>query len=192
MDITSALLKSLIDEYIQRALEKNELSEELYKNLNKHTECTKCFDKITRDNYKKNRSICRKCYSKYMLEYNSNRRGEYNKLDSSRKEDVSSKADSSNNFDSLNKQVRSVRQNKSKKQASSNKQGCSNKQDISINNIIDSDPILLCDKLREILSKPDMVENDYTMSKMILDELLRTKCISRKDYNAICKNIGLI
>ena len=37
-----------------------------------------------------------------------------------------------------------------------------------------------------------MIETDYTMSKMILDELLRTKSISRKDYNAICKNIGLI
>ena len=59
------------------------------------------------DNYKKDRSICRKCYSKYMLEYNSSRRGDYNKLDSSRKEEVSSKIDSSNNFDSSNKQVRS-------------------------------------------------------------------------------------
>ena len=37
-----------------------------------------------------------------------------------------------------------------------------------------------------------MIESDYTMSKMILDELLITKSISRKDYNAICKNIGLI
>ena len=37
-----------------------------------------------------------------------------------------------------------------------------------------------------------MIESDYTMSKMILDELLRTKCISRKDYNAFGKNIGLI
>ena len=70
------LLKSLIDESVKRALENNKLSEEYYKNLNKHTECTKCFDKITRDNYKKDRSICRKCYSKSMVEYNSNRRGE--------------------------------------------------------------------------------------------------------------------
>ena len=37
-----------------------------------------------------------------------------------------------------------------------------------------------------------MSENDYTMSKMILDELLRTKSISRKQYNALCKNIGLV
>ena len=37
-----------------------------------------------------------------------------------------------------------------------------------------------------------MSENEYTMSKMILDELLRTKSITRKDYNSICKNIGLI
>ena len=77
------------------------------------------------------------------------------------------------------------------KQGSSNKQDCSDKQDITINCIIDTNPNHLCDKLREILSKPDKIESDYTMSKMILDELLRTKCLSRKDYNTICKNIGL-
>ena len=66
------------------------------------------------------------------------------------------------------------------------------KQTISNDNIIDSDPNQLCDKLREILSKPNMIASDYTMSKMILDELLRTKSISRKDYNAFCKNLGLI
>ena len=37
-----------------------------------------------------------------------------------------------------------------------------------------------------------MTESDYTMSNMILDEFLRTKSISRKDYNAIFKNIGLV
>ena len=60
------------------------------------------------------------------------------------------------------------------------------------NNITDVDPNHLCGKFREILTKPDMIDSDYTMSKMILDELLRTKSISRKDYNAICKNIGLV
>ena len=76
MDLGSELLKSLIDESVQRVLEKNKLSEEYYKNLNKHTQCTKCYNKITRDNYQKDRSICRKCYSKYMLEYNSSKRSD--------------------------------------------------------------------------------------------------------------------
>ena len=66
MDMGTELLRSLIDESVRCALEKNKLSQEYYKNLNKHTECTKCFDKITRNNYKKDRSFCRKCYSKYM------------------------------------------------------------------------------------------------------------------------------
>ena len=57
----SELLKSLIDESVQRALKKNKSTQEYYKNLEKHTECTKCYDKITRDIYKKDRSICRKC-----------------------------------------------------------------------------------------------------------------------------------
>ena len=88
--------------------------------------------------------------------------------------------DFSNELDISYKQVRSRKQTKSKKQAISN------------NNIIDVDPNHLCDQLREILSKPDMSENDHTTSKMILDELLRTKSIPRKDYNATCKNIGLV
>ena len=214
MGLGSELIKSLIDESVQRALEKSKLSEDYYKNLNKHTQCTKCYDKITRDNYKKDRSICRKCYIKYMLEYNSNRRGEYNKLDSSRKQGVSSKADCSNNFDSTDKQESSRKQVRTKKQDSSNKEDitnkqvrkkvssrksdsvinreCSNIEDLSINNIIDCDPNLLCDKLREILSEPDKIESDYIMTKMIIDELLRAKCISRKEYNGMCKQIGLV
>ena len=202
MELGSELIKSLIDESVQRALEKSKLSEEYYKNLNKHTQCTKCYDKITRDNYKKDRSICRKCYIKYMLEYNSNRRGEYNKLDSSRKQDVSSKTDCSNNFDSSDKQESSRKQVRTRKQVgkkvSSRKSDsvinreCSNIEDLSINNIIDCDPNLLCDKLREILSKPDKIESDYIMTKMIIDELLRTKCISRKEFNGMCKQIGLV
>ena len=159
-------------------MEKNKLSEECYKNLNKHTECTKCFDKITRDNYKKDRSICRKCYSKYMLEYNLNRRGEYNKLNSS------------NNFDSSNKLDSSNKQESSRKQVRSRKQDNSNKQDVSSNYIIDVDLNLLCDKLREIYSKPNMIDSDYTMSKMILDELLRTKSLPKRQHNALCKQIG--
>ena len=98
MDVSAELLKSFIDDSVQRALEKKKSSEEYYKNLNKHTQCSKCHDKITHDNYKKDRSICRKCYSKYMLEYNSSKRGDYDKVVCSRKQDVSSKTDSSNNF----------------------------------------------------------------------------------------------
>ena len=204
MDVSSEPLKSLIDDSVQRALEKKKSSEEYYKNLNKHTQCSKCHDKITHDNYKKDRSICRKCYSKYMLEYNSSKRGDYDKVVCSRKQDVSSKTDSSNNFDSSNKQESSRKQDSSNKQVrqrkqvrirkqdSTSNQECSNIEDLSINNITDVDPNHLCDKLREILSKPDMSENDFTMTKMILDELLRTKSIPKKQYNAICKQIGLV
>ena len=159
-----------------------------YKNLSKRRNCSNCNIDITMDNYKKGRTVCKLCYNNKVLRYYKNKFCS----NSSRKIDVSTQTDFSSDLDSSNKQVRSGRLNKSKKQAISNKQDCSNKQDISINNIIDSDPNHLCDKLREILSKPDMIENDYTMCKMILDELLRTKCIPRKEYIAICKNIGLI
>ena len=128
MDVGSEIFKSLVDESVQRALEKNKSLNEYYKNLNKHTQCTKCYDKTTRDNYKKGRSICRKCYSKYMLEYNSSRRGDSSKLDSSNKLDSSRKQDDSDNFDSSNKFDSSWKQDDSNELDSSNKFGSSTKQ----------------------------------------------------------------
>ena len=65
-------------------------------------------------------------------------------------------------------------------------------EEITINNIFDNDPDLLCDKLREILSKPDMLENDYIMTKMIIDELYRVKCITQKQYKAMKEKLGLL
>ena len=159
-----------------------------YKNLNKHVNCSKCNVVLTQDNYKKGRTICKLCYNNNVLRYYKNKFGS----DLVSKTDASTQTDFSSELDSSNKQVRSVRQNKTKKQASSNKQDCSNKQDISINNIIDSDPNLLCDKLREILSKPNMEENDYTMTNMIIDELYRIKCITRKEYKAMKEKLGLV
>ena len=144
---------------------------EYYKNLNKHGNCFKCFVTLTRDNYKKGRTVCKLCYNDNVLRYYKNKfcSNSYPKSDASTQTDFSDKLNSSN------KEVRS------KKQAISNN-----------NNIIDADPNQLCDKLREILSKLDMLEGDYTMAKMILDELLRTKCIPRKKYKAMCEKIGLV
>ena len=147
-----------------------------YKNLNKHNNCSNCNFVFTQDNYKKGGTVCKLCYNNKVLRYYKNKF----RSNSSPKSDVGTQTDFSDELDSSNKEVKSRKQIKSKKQAISN------------NNIIDSDPNHLCDKLREILSKTDMLENDYIMCKMILDELLRTKCMSRKDYNGICKNIGLI
>ena len=147
-----------------------------YKNLNKHDNCSKCNIVLTQDNYKKGRTVCKLCYNNNVLRYYKNKFCS----NTSPKSDVGTQTDFSDELDIPYKQVRSRKQTKSRKQAISN------------NNTIDVDPNLLCDKLREILSKPNMIDSDYTMSKMILDELLRTKCTPRKDYNAIRKNIGLI
>ena len=198
----SELLKSLIDESVQRVLEKNKSSEEYYKNLNKHTQCTKCYDKITRDSYKKDRSNCRKCYRKYMLEYNSSRRGDYNKhgssnnfdssnkLDSSRKQDVSSKTDSSNNFDGSNKQDSSRKQVRSRKQDSSNKQVRSSKQDSSIN-LKNVDPDCLMEKFTELYNSKFASNEEAQVArergKEILIELLIVKAITKRHYNTLYK-----
>ena len=146
-----------------------------YKNLNKHDNCSKCDIVLTQDIYKKGRTVCKFCYNNNVLRYYKNKF-----CSNSPKSDVSTQTDFSDQLDISYKQVGSKKQTKSRKQAISN------------NNIADVDSNHLCDKLREILSKPIMIDSDYTMSKMILDELLRTKSIPRKDYNAICKNIGLV
>ena len=130
---------------------------------------------LTEDNYKKGRTVCRFCYNNNVLRYYKNKFCS----NTSTKSYVGTQTDFSDELDISYKQIRSRKQTNSKNQP-------------LMNNITDIDPNHLCDKLREILSKPNMVESDYTMSKMILDELLRTKSIPRKDYNAICKNIGLI
>ena len=82
------LHKSLTDESVQRVSEKNKTSEVYSKNLHKHGECTKCHTIITRDIFKKDRTICRKCYCKFVLENLSN------KLDSANKQESSSNLES--------------------------------------------------------------------------------------------------
>ena len=194
----SELLKSLIDESVQRVLEKNKSSEEYYKILNN----VKCYDKITREKSKKDRSICRKCYSKYMLENNSSRRGDYNKhdssnifdssnkLDSSRKQDVSGKTDSSNNFDGSNKQDSSRKQVRFRKRDSSNKQVRSRNQDSSIN-LKNVDPDCLMEKITELYNSEYASNEEAQVArergKEILNELLGVKAITKRHYNTLYK-----
>ena len=78
------------------------------------------------------------------------------------------------------------------KQDDINELDSSNKQDLSNNYITVADPDLLFDKLRETLSKSVMTESDYTMTQMIIDELLRIKCITRKQCKAMCEKICLV
>ena len=37
-----------------------------------------------------------------------------------------------------------------------------------------------------------MLESDYTMVRMIIDELLRARFNTRKQYKTMCEKIGLI
>ena len=165
-----------------------------YKNLNKRGNCSKCNIVLTRDNYKKGRTVCKFCYNNNVLRYYKNKFS-YNL---SSKTDVSTQTDFSDELDDSNKKITSKKRNTSTKKARSTKKDDliihdnSNIEDITINNIFDNDPDLLCDKLREILSKSDMSENDYIMTKMIIDELYRVKCITRKEYKAMKEKLGLV
>ena len=53
------------------------------------------------------------------------------------------------------------------------------------------DSNLLFEKLRENVSKPDRFESDNTMVKLIVDEILGTRCITKKKYKGMCEQIGL-
>ena len=44
-----------------------------YKNLNKHVNCSKCNNILTRDNYKKGRTVCKFCYNNNVLRYYKNK-----------------------------------------------------------------------------------------------------------------------
>ena len=162
---------------------------EYYKNLNKNGNCSKCKMALTQNNYRNSRTVCKLCYNNQVLGYYRNKFCS----NSSPKSDVCTQADSSDNQDCCRKQVRSRKQISTRKQVStrkqdgSNKEDSSNKQDISIIYITDVDPDLLCDKIRETLSKSVMSESDYTMTKILLDEFLRVRCFPLKQYNAMCE-----
>ena len=114
-----------------------------------------------------------------------------NKNVRSRKQDSSNKQDRASKQDSSNKQDISKNQVRSSKQDSSNKQARPSKRDFSSNNLIDNDPTVLFDKLREFLGKPVKSESDVLVTKMIIVDLLRSKSITRKQYNDLCEKLGL-
>ena len=101
---------------------------ECYKNLNKHMKFSKCNIVITRDNFKKGRTVCKVCYNNHVLAYYKNTFCP----NSSPKSDVSTQTEFLNKQDISRKQVSSRIQDSSNKQVGSNKQGKSSKQDSSI------------------------------------------------------------
>ena len=115
--------------------DKNSLqTNEYYKNLNKHGNCPKCDIALTRDNYKKGRTVCKFCYNNNVLRFYKNKFCS----NPSPKSDVSTQTD----FSDI-----SYKQNRSRKQTKSSNQSISN-------NIIDEDDRnQLCDKYENFYLK---------------------------------------
>ena len=82
-----------------------------YKNLNKHSNCSNCNIDITMDNYKKGRTVCRLCYNNKVLRYYKNKLC----TNSIPKTDVGTQTDFSNEIDISNKQAKSKKRTISKK-----------------------------------------------------------------------------
>ena len=158
--------------------------------MNKHKKFSKCSTLITTENYKKDRSVCKFCYNTNTLNLMKKRFGLLEEKKSSN-QDVSDLQGSSKKEDISNKQVRTRKQVSSRKQDRSSNQDVSNKKDRANSCIIGVDPDLLCDRLRESFEKPDRLESDNIMIKMIIDELLRVKAITTRGYNGIRRNCNL-
>ena len=183
MGINPDELNLIIELAIQKVLQTNQNTTNYYKNMNKHKKCWKCSTLITTENYKKDRSVCKICYNTNTLNLMKKRFALLAET-SSNKGDISDKQDRSNKEDISNEQVRSRKQN------SSNKQVRSSKQDSSIN-LKNIDPDCLMEKFTELYNnKYDSVEKDQAARKHameILNELLRVKAITKRDYNTLYK-----
>ena len=98
------------------------------------------------------------------------------------KNKIIQKQDSSSKHESSNKQAGSS------KQYSSNKQDTSSKKDISTNYLLDVDLNILCESLQKLLEKSVKSESDNVLIKMIIDELLRVKAITKRQYKNMSEN----
>ena len=87
-----------------------------YKNLNKHVNCSKCNINLTKDKYKKGRTVFRFCYNNNVLRYYKNKFCS----NTSTKSDVGTQTDFSDELDNSYKQIRSRKQTKSKNQPNMN------------------------------------------------------------------------
>ena len=189
MGINPDDLNLIIEQAIQKVLQTNQNTTNYYKNMNKQKKCSKCSTPITTKNYKKDRSVCKNCYNTNTLIL-MKKRFELLEESSSSNQDVSDIQDRSNEEDISNKQVRSRKQNSSRKQDSSNKQVRSSKQDSS-NNLKNVDPDCLMEKFTELYNSKYASNEEAQVArehgKEILNELLRVKAITKRQYNALYK-----
>ena len=171
MGINPDDLKLRIEQAIQQVLQSNQNTNNYYKNMNKHKNCSKCSTLVTTENYKKDRSVCKNCYNTNTLNL-MKKRFRLLEENTSRNQDVSDIQDISKKQDISHKQVKSRKQ----------------KTSINLKNI---DPDCLMEKFSELYNnKYDSVEKAQTArehAKEILNELLRVKAITKRQYNTLYK-----
>ena len=88
------------------------------------------------------------------------------------------------------KQDHSEKQISSRKQTSTRNQTTSTKTNIFIAR--DIDPNIPCVKLQLVWGETVKSEIDDMIAKMIIDEFLRFKNITRKHYNILCEKVGMV
>ena len=184
-------LNLIIEQAIQKVLQTNQNTNNYYKNMSKHKNCSEKSTPITTEKYKKDRSVCKNCYNTNTLNSMKKRFGLL-EGNSSSNQDISDIQESSNKEDISNKQVRSKKQGSSNKQVRSRKQDTSSKQDSFIN-LENVDPDCLMEKFIELYNSK-YVSNEETQAARehgteILNKLLRVKAITKRHYITLYKSV---
>ena len=71
MSIDSNNLNMMINHAVQKALASKNNNDVYFKNMNKHKNCSKCSIKLTKKDYKKDRTIFRDCFTHYYSRYDA-------------------------------------------------------------------------------------------------------------------------
>ena len=126
--------------------------------------CSKCNIAITRDNFKKGRTVCKLCYNNHVLASYKNKFC----LNSSPESDVSTKTGFSNKQDTSNEQDSSNKQDISNKQVISNERDSCRKQTISSKrtsfNVKDFDTEILFKRFGELFDTSYYTDKDARLA----------------------------
>ena len=80
-----------------------------------------------------------------------------------------------------------MKQDRSRKQVNPKVQNSFSEQDSFGDSIKDIDPNMLFEKLNTIWEKRIRSETNLMLAKVVLDEILKVKSITRREINNICK-----
>ena len=184
-------LNLIIEQAIEKVLQTNQNTNNYYKNLSKHKNCSECSTPITTENYKKNRSVCKNCYNTNTLNLRKKRFGllkeivqvinifQIYKIVQIKKMFQINRLDLGNKIVQINKLDLGNRTLLAKKK--------------SFNKLKNVDPDCLMEKFIELYNSKYVSNEEAQVArehgKEILNELLRAKAITKRHSNTLYKSV---